>query len=86
MILFCLVGTVRMVLGWLRWRAWAGVAGVGAAVVVVAGMALCDVVYMALGWLRWRAWAWRGRYGTLRHLPSFYVVGMTRGDIVLYFE
>ena len=40
---FCVAGVARMALGWLRWRAWAGVGRRDAAAVGVAGVALGDI-------------------------------------------
>jgi len=49
---FCVAGMARMALGWLRWRAWAGVGRGDAAAVGVAGVAFGD---MHLG-STWQAW------------------------------
>ena len=56
-----------MALGWLRWRAWAGVDAVAAAAVGVAGVALGDIHLR----FTWQAWylvtstsSLRGRRGT----------------------
>ena len=66
-----------MALGWLRWRAWAGVDAVAAAAVGVAGVALGDppsfhVAGVVLGdidfhfaWQAWNLWHWAGSGGAL---------------------
>ena len=66
-----------MALGWLRWRAWAGVDAVAAAAVGVAGVALGDppsfhVAGVVLGdidfhfaWQAWHLWHWTGSGGAL---------------------
>ena len=51
----------KKALGWLWWRAWAGIGR------------------------RWRRGTLRGRRGTWRHPPSFYVAGVALGDIYLRF-
>ena len=87
--LFCVAGVELKALGWLWWRAWAGLVAGDAAALCVAGVAL-----MALGWLWWRAWArlvagrrgtLRGRRGTWRHPPSFCAAGVALGGIYLGF-
>ena len=87
---FCVAAVARMALGWLRWRAWAGVERRDAAAVGVAGVVLGDidlhfcvaaVARMALGWLRWRAWAGVER----RDAAAVGVTGVALGDIHLRF-
>ena len=51
---FCVAGVARMALGWLRWRAWAGVERRGAAAVGVAGVALGNIHIR----FAWQAWHW----------------------------
>ena len=67
-----------MKLGWLRWRAWAGVGRGDAAAVGVAGVALGDIhlrftwqallfgdiVSSTFAWQAWHVWHWAGSYGT----------------------
>ena len=77
-----------MALGWLWWRAWAGVNGVDAAgsLLCVAGVAL-----MALGWLWWRAWAGVDGVDTaafcvaLGDMDLHCVAGVALGDMDLHF-
>ena len=49
---FCVAGVARMALGWLRWRAWAGVERRDAAAVGVAGVALGDI-HLRFTWQAW---------------------------------
>jgi len=65
---FCVAGVARMALGWLRWRAWAGVGRGDAAAVGVAGVAFGDM-HLGSTWQAWRsvtstsAFVSRGRRG-----------------------
>ena len=64
---FARPGVALVALGWLWWRAWAGVDGVDAAAFCVAGVALGDMdVHFA--WQAWHLVTWivtlRGRRGT----------------------
>ena len=56
-----------MALGWLWWRAWAGLVAGGAAALCVAGMALGDL-HLRFTWQAWHLEAstlvLRGRRGT----------------------
>ena len=63
----CVAGVTLMALGWLWWRAWAGVDGVDAAAFCVAGVALGDMD-LHFAWQAWHLVTWivtlRGRCGT----------------------
>ena len=66
----CVASVVLMALGWLWWRAWAGVDGVDAAAFCVAGVALGDMD-LHFAWQAWHLVTWivtlrgrRGAYGT----------------------
>ena len=73
-----MAGVALMALGWLWWRAWAGVDGVDAAAFCMAGVALLrhppyfHVAGVALGdmdrhfaWHAWHLWHWAGSGGAL---------------------
>ena len=70
---FCVAGVARMALGWLRWRAWAGVERRDAAAVGVAGVALrftWQAWYLVtststFAWQAWHVWHWAGSGGAL---------------------
>ena len=89
---FCMVGVVRMTLGWLRWCVWAGVAGVAAAAVGVAGVAgvvLCDS-HLGFTWQAWylvtSIFILCGRHGTYE-IGLAPVAGLGRsgrGDFTLF--
>ena len=64
---FCVAGVALMALGWLWWRAWAGLVAGDAAALCVAGVALGDILLR----FTWQAWhlvtstfVLRGRRGT----------------------
>ena len=67
-----------MALGWLWWRAWAGLVAGDAAALCVAGVALGDI-HLCFGWQAWRLvtciFVLRGRRGTWSH-PSFCMAGV----------
>ena len=69
---FCVAGVARMALGWLRWRAWAGVGRGDAAAVGVAGVAFGDM-HLGSTWEAWHSvtstftFVSRGRRGTWWH-------------------
>ena len=74
---FCVAGVELKALGWLWWRAWAGLVAGDAAALCVAGMAL-----MALGW------HWAGSGGALAwarlvagDAAALCVAGVALGDI-----
>ena len=60
---FCVAGVARMALGWLRWRAWAGVERGDAAAVGVAGVVLGDIDFHFCQ--AWHVWHWAGSGGAL---------------------
>ena len=73
-----------MALGWLWWRAWAGLVAGDAAALCVAGVALGDI-HLRFAWQAWHLEAspnatftvvLRGRRGTWRHLLWFCVAGV----------
>ena len=80
-----------MALGWLWWRAWAGLVAGDAAALCVAGVALGDI-HLHLAWQprhsAWQMWhnatltvVLRGRRGTWRHSSAICVAGVALGDI-----
>ena len=52
-----------MALGWLWWRAWAGLVAGDAAALCVAGVALGDI-HLQFAWQAWH-WHWAGSGGAL---------------------
>ena len=70
-----------MALGWLRWRAWAGVERGDAAAVGVAGVALGDI-HLQFAWQAWHLatciFTLRGRRGTWLRWCAW--AGVERGD------
>jgi hypothetical protein len=79
---FCVAGVARMALGWLRWRAWAGVERRDAAAVGVAGVSLGDI-HLRFTWhawylvtststFAWQAWhVWHQSFTISFLFPSF---------------
>ena len=75
---FCVAGVALMALGWLWWRAWAGISrrwrrgtwrrrrGTWRHIpaVCVAGVALGDS-YLSFAWQAWHLWHWPGSGGAL---------------------
>ena len=64
---FCVAGVALMALGWLWWRAWAGLVAGDAAALCVAGVANGDIL-LRFTWQAWRlvtsTFVLRGRRGT----------------------
>ena len=79
---FCVAAVARMALGWLRWRAWAGVERRDAAAVGVTGVALGDIHLR----FTWQAWYLVTSTSTFAWLAvGWLLAGAVLGDIDFHF-